>query len=960
MAANKVKFLTGANNDVNNVAKVAGQILFAVDSNNYGYIYYDKNNSTRVKMGESLTFAGDTILNINKNATTGVTEFKHTGHGLIFVVKGTQTSNTGNWTGELDDISSATEMYDGLSILYYLPRNGSGNASLKLTFADGSQSANIPVYCTSTTRCTTHYSAGSTIRLTYWSAGSISVNGTATTEPRWTANDYWDGNDITTQSQYYTNVTAGTHPIARYSIIMMDKDGKYQSIMYHSTTPASNSAAQGTTKVLNDAKFVLGQPIFYVNKSSETAKDAIVGNNVCRTHQGLIDFRYTFNCGTTLVKNSPMLLKGIVDSNGYWTPSGTGYSNTWPTTDDGFVYIYIGFTYTDTAGYRGDFWGGSCEAYVFKDGGLRSYVAIAERAVLADKATGDSGGRNIAGTYIDNITTDTANHKLTFTRPSGSSVNRALNFVRIAGDTMTGALLPVGKEHFIAYPSDGEYSSSSGTVTGYLKIRIPKTKSATMFSFDVDIYNYVANASVRYHIAGYNYNNASWNAITAYCIAPYNNSKANLKVRFLSNGDDEMYVCIGEPTTTWSYPKAYIHNITIGHSGASYANWASGWTITIDSTEFDSTLVKHTIDAPNINDTVGSLDWTKLTNVPTLVASAAGTTNASKYTVQLYSHTGAAIAASNNPTTNGVIDIPAATASIAGLITAGAQTFAGKKTFSSGIIAKTENDFISHSNEFNFAPALTANLEIHFNHRTAGTNTANTSITRYHFKNGNGAYSIVKAASFEGSLSWANLTNVPVIVRAGAGTTSTTNYVIQLYDLNGAIIAENTNATLNGKITIPAATASIAGLITTGTQTLAGVKTFSGGVTVSASGGFNYTGMQAGTSNADRIVWFSDSSAVGKPVYDNDFKYNPSTNTLKLGNITATGAFSANGLTLSGGDDSTHSTETATLKVTGGASISMNLSAKSIRIDNGVTTPDEGFKLIYNSTDKCLEFQFGN
>jgi len=50
MAANKVKFLTGANSDINNVAKVAGQILFAVDSNNYGYIYYDKDNSTRINM----------------------------------------------------------------------------------------------------------------------------------------------------------------------------------------------------------------------------------------------------------------------------------------------------------------------------------------------------------------------------------------------------------------------------------------------------------------------------------------------------------------------------------------------------------------------------------------------------------------------------------------------------------------------------------------------------------------------------------------------------------------------------------------------------------------------------------------------------------------------------------------------------------------------------------------------
>lgn len=111
----------------------------------------------------------------------------------IYIVKGTQTETTGSWTGNID----IDALYDGLTISYYLPRTGSGNASLNLTLKNGTTTGAVPVYATSTTRATTHYGAGSTIILTYWSAGSISVNGTSTTQDRWTSADYGDSNTIT-------------------------------------------------------------------------------------------------------------------------------------------------------------------------------------------------------------------------------------------------------------------------------------------------------------------------------------------------------------------------------------------------------------------------------------------------------------------------------------------------------------------------------------------------------------------------------------------------------------------------------------------------------------------------------------------------------------------------------------------------------------------------------------------
>lgn len=110
----------------------------------------------------------------------------------IYIVKGTQTKATNAWTGRIN----VPALYDGLTIAYYLPYAGTNtSATLKLTLSDDSTTAAIPVYYTATSRATTQYGAGSTIILTYWSAGSISVSGTATNSDRWTRADYNTNSD---------------------------------------------------------------------------------------------------------------------------------------------------------------------------------------------------------------------------------------------------------------------------------------------------------------------------------------------------------------------------------------------------------------------------------------------------------------------------------------------------------------------------------------------------------------------------------------------------------------------------------------------------------------------------------------------------------------------------------------------------------------------------------------------
>lgn len=92
-------------------------------------------------------------------------------------VEGTQTTTTSSWTGVAPTVES---LYDGLTIMYWLPRTStSTNVTLNLTLKGGSTTGAIPCYYGGTSRLTTHYPAGSVIVLTYIADGL--VNGVAYT-----------------------------------------------------------------------------------------------------------------------------------------------------------------------------------------------------------------------------------------------------------------------------------------------------------------------------------------------------------------------------------------------------------------------------------------------------------------------------------------------------------------------------------------------------------------------------------------------------------------------------------------------------------------------------------------------------------------------------------------------------------------------------------------------------------
>ena len=108
-------------------------------------------------------------------------------------------------------------------------------------------------------------------------------------------------------------------------------------------------------------------------------------------------------------------------------------------------------------------------------------------------------------------------------------------------------------------------------------------------------------------------------------------------------------------------------------------------------------------------------------------------------------------------------------------------------------------------------------------------------------------------------------------------TFATTNTVTHIQFANGHTLSNFDNTywnTITPALDIANNNVHIGGIASTDYKfKVTGTSYFSDVMTV--AGLFTYTGMQTGTADAARCVWFSDSEAVGRPVYDSTFTYNP-------------------------------------------------------------------------------------
>ena len=252
-------------------------------------------------------------------------------HGAYYV-KGTQTASTGTWTGNLPDVS---ELYNGLTIDYWLPFAGSGNATLNLTLKNGVTTGAVNCYYSGTSRLTTHIGANNIIRLTYQ---TVTISGTEYTG-WWATKAYLDGNDRACYL-YHHGAWVANSIIYRYQLLFqMDEN---------TLTPLNNdNNVTGTTKtMLTNVEFDPFGAILYWESTSTINAGASISSTTPK-YSAPFDLRYTFNCGTTLTAHKPFYLKVSMQSNGkVKIASTTPWAQALPTTADGYYYIYLGRTYS--------------------------------------------------------------------------------------------------------------------------------------------------------------------------------------------------------------------------------------------------------------------------------------------------------------------------------------------------------------------------------------------------------------------------------------------------------------------------------------------------------------------------------------------------------------------------------------------------------------------------------------
>jgi len=209
----------------------------------------------------------------------------------IPLVIGTQTAATGTWTG----VASFSELKDGQSIRYWLPYNGSGNATLNLTLSNGSTTGAKNVYLKGTTRLTTHYAAGSSILLTYFSAASV-----AGTEYAgwWAHSDYNSDSKVSQAAAVTTN--------SNFPVLLA-----YST----ATTAVTNAVKKSSTLLYNPSTQTLTSP-------NVTASGVVSAGAVSATSG-------TFSGSVTaadLVCSTTGLNFGSVQT-GTWTPSANGLTS---------------------------------------------------------------------------------------------------------------------------------------------------------------------------------------------------------------------------------------------------------------------------------------------------------------------------------------------------------------------------------------------------------------------------------------------------------------------------------------------------------------------------------------------------------------------------------------------------------------------------------------------------------
>lgn len=143
---------------------------------------------------------------------------------------------------------------------------------------------------------------------------------------------------------YYSGIWKTYAPLYRYQILLQKSDNQLLPI-----NSVNNSTA--TTKTLTTESFNPFGEIFYYNSTTNYATaGATIGANATLFRQyNSIDLRYAFNTGSTLTAWKYVYIKATMQSDGKSAKlASTPIVQTLPTTEDGFIYILLGWAINTT------------------------------------------------------------------------------------------------------------------------------------------------------------------------------------------------------------------------------------------------------------------------------------------------------------------------------------------------------------------------------------------------------------------------------------------------------------------------------------------------------------------------------------------------------------------------------------------------------------------------------------
>lgn len=536
-----------------------------------------------------------------------------------YFVEGTQTAATGSWTGTL---AAVTAPYDGLTIRYYLPYAGSGNASLAL---NGGTAYPIYRYGTST-RITTHFSAGSVITMTFRT--NYNVSGSTKTNAWLVDAFYYSDNYVGVICSTGASTAAKTGSTSYYTLA----DNKYFMIrIATSNTYAgaltlninsngakpiyiNGAASSATNYTLNRGLYLVyydgsnyhfrtdGKiPGTAVNAEFAT-KDA-AGNTITSYYakaadltslQGTVNGKVSKSGDT--VTGQLLIDSGGVDTKGLVISRGAGLSEAARHyVDDRTYYITytndeyannIRFTLKNTDTENSDGSRANTSTVIFKGSSSGSEVQATNFTGLASKATADASGNIITSYYAkqSDLTalTTTVNGKLDKTGGTVTgdlTLNQNLN---VKGILQNGRVF---------YNVLNFYKNNTVDEI-VIKTKIPFTSGSIMPVIQLKGYAYGNDTPTELTVAFYIYQGA-FNSYKATFTGTW---KPELKLSTYTNNGTK-YVALSIIGSVY-YPRFSVDFIDIWSSTT--RDYASGWAVEMKLAT-DTTSIVPTTDAITVS-----------------------------------------------------------------------------------------------------------------------------------------------------------------------------------------------------------------------------------------------------------------------------------------------------------------------------------------------------------------------